>query len=442
MNKRILCLVLLAALLVACNPAGGEGSGTDQVTAEQVNQSDPQANRARQVRTIQAEEGSLNTTRTASVRVDPFQESQVAADVSGKVTTILQREGTQVERGDAVIQLDTAQLQLQADNARSSVQTARVNLASAQNSNEESITQARNALQNAETNLELAQQEYEQGQQLFNSGGISQTQLTQFRSQLEGAQTNYQQAQNSLAQLERAPSENLALQRLQLEQARTSLAQAERSLADATIKAPFAGEVAEMLVEEGEFTQAGSPTFRLVSTEEQLARFSVAPEDAAELVERGEVQIYYRGLNYAAWIIRTSNVASSTGLVNVTAKLYEAQTRIPTGASAQLRYDVNLGTGVTVPANALRTRSGQTFVLVIEEGAAKRQRVQVVGESGDRAVVSGLDAGQAVIYPLPSDLRAGTPVQSVSSTQTHENISQTSNEVADAQVGRVQEGTQ
>ena len=433
MNRRMLSLILLAALLVACGPAeGGAAQQTaQQTTAEQINQ----PARARQVRTLQAEEGTLNTTRTAAVRVDPFQESQVAADASGKVATILKREGAQVKRGDAVIQLGTEQLQLQVDNARSAVQTARVNLASAQNSTQESVAQAQDALQNAQTNLKLAQQEYDQGQQLFNSGGISQTQLTQFRSQLEGAQTAYGQSQNSLAQLERAPGEDLELQRLQLEQAQTSLTQAERSLADATVKAPFAGEVADVLVEEGEFAQAGSPAFRLVSTDAQLARFSVTPEDAAELVERGEVQIFYRGLDYAAQIIRASKSASDSGLVNMTAKLYESQTRIPTGASAQLRFEVNLGTGVTVPANALRTGSGQTFVLVIEEGAAKQQRVQVVSESGDRAVVSGLEAGQEVIYPLPADLRAGTPVQSVSNTQTPETISQTSSEMADMQEG-------
>ncbi len=428
MNKPTLTLIsflMLAALLAACGPSEAERS-----SAQQINQ----APRARQVRTIQAEEGNLNTTRTAAVTVDPFQESQVAADAAGKVAKILKREGAEVKAGDPVIQLDTAQLQLQVDNARSAVQTARVNLSSAQNSTQEGVKQARNALQNAETNLTLAQQDYEEGQQLFQSGGISQKQLTQFQAQLEGAQSSYQQAQHNLAQLERAPGEDLELQRLQLEQAQTSLAQAEQSFADATIKAPFAGEVADVLVEEGEFAQAGNPAFRLVSTDAQLARFSVTPEDAAELALRGEVQVYYRGLGYAAQIVRASKTASQSGLVNMTAKLYDAQTRIPTGATAQLRYEVNLGEGITVPSNALRTASGQTYVLVIEEGAAKRQSVQLVGESGDRVVVRGLEAGTRVIYPVPSDLRAGTPVRAVGQTAE-------SSEIASALNAATQGGT-
>ena len=404
MNK--LYLLLVAALLFACAPADTqEAAATSQTNA------------VRQVRTLTAEAGDLTSTRSAAVTVDPLQESQVAADASGKVASILKREGSVVEAGEAVLRLDAQKLQLELDNARVAVQSAQVNLDKAERASAEGAGQADSGLASAQVTLSLAQQQYTQGQALFAAGGISQTELTNLEAQLKQAQASYEQAQNALAQSQRSGSEDIELLRLQLRQARTNLARAERNLADATITAPFSGEVAEILVEAGEFVQMGAPAFKLVSTEQQIARFSLPPQDARRLTQQGQVYVRYAGLDYAAQIVRSSDVAGNSGLVDITAEIYASETRIPTGASAQLRYNVDLGSGISLPAGALKSAAGQNYVYVIDEGAARQQTVQVVSELGDRAVVNGLESGTQIIYPVPADLRAGAQVQAVSVAQ-------------------------
>lgn len=402
---RLLVPAATALLLVACGPSADEP--TPEATPAAV---EAPREVVRRVRVVTAESGTLASTRSTSVTIEPAQESQVAAGTTGRVEAVLVREGGVVAAGQPVVRLDAEALRLQVANARTSLESARVNLASAEQSSIEGQEQARVSLTSAEANLRLAEQQYAQSKALFEAGGLAQTALTQAEAGLEQARAGYQQAQNAVAQSGRSGSENLALLRLQVEGAQTQLAQAQSALDDAVITAPFAGEVADVMVEEGEFVAAGSPAFRLVSTERQLATFSVPPQDAALLTRQGTIHIPYGGLDYAAQIIRSAPVPGQSRLVNLTAEVYPSETRIPIGTVTQLDYPVELAQGVRLPAGSVQAGAGRSFVLVAEEGRAVRRDVRIVAEVGGEAVVQGVEVGTEVIFPLPADLRPGATI--------------------------------
>ena len=400
----ILALSLSSLTLVACGPVSAQ---EDTQTVAQTQEAQVGV---RAVRVVQAEEGALSTSRSTSVTIEPAQESMIAAGTSGQVASILKREGASLEKDETVVRLDDENLQLQADNARIAVESARINLEKATAATQEGSGQVLTQSLGAETNLELAEKQFAEGQKLFAAGAISQFDLTGLQAQLEGAKGTYQQAQNALASNERAPSEDLELLRLQLEQAQTQQAQAERALRDAEVKAPFAGEIAEMLVEQGEFIGAGSPVFNLISSEEQLARFNVPVQDASRLLDQGTVWIGYGGLDYGAEITRSSRLTNGSQLVELTAKLYPSDTRIPTGTTTQLGYELVLGKGIKLPAGAVQTSAGQSYIFTVTDSTAKRQAVTIVNEAGDETLVRGVETGAAVIFPVPSDLRDGLQV--------------------------------
>ena len=424
-------LPLTLGLLVACGPSAAQGeSAAPQVVQTETQTETPaqtpaqtqtetrgRENSVRAVRTVQAEQGTLTTSRSSSVTVEPAQESQVAARTSGQVATILQREGSVVAHGDVVVRLDAENLRLQADNARVAVQSARVNLKKAQNASQEGGQQAQSGLRTAQANLDLVTRQVTESRQLFEAGAVSATDLANLETQLTQAQASAEQAQNAVNQSGRAGGEDLELLRLQLEQAQTQLTQAERALADADIKAPFAGEIAALNTEIGEFVGAGSPAFTLVSTDKQLARFSVPPQDAQRLLSDGLVYVSYGGLDYAAQITRSSEVPGQSRLVEITAEIYPSETRIPTGAVAEVDYDVELAEGIRLPAGAIKTSVGQSYVFVADGGTATRQDVTILGESGGRSVVSGVENGAEIIYPVPSDLRDGLNVNVLAVTE-------------------------
>ena len=77
----------------------------------------------------------------------------------------------------------------------------------------------------------------------------------------------------------------MPLQEAQLAQARASVQQAQENLARTAVRAPFAGTVAALNVEVGEFAQQGSPVARLVDPGSLRVKFNVPAGDAATLVD-------------------------------------------------------------------------------------------------------------------------------------------------------------
>jgi HlyD family secretion protein len=96
--------------------------------------------------------------------------------------------------------------------------------------------------------------------------------------------------------------------------------------------------------------------------------------------------------------------------------------RLPSGAVAEVRYEVLLGSGPLLPSSALSAEAGRTYVFRVETrdggSVARRTEVRVVAESGNQAVVAGVPAealplGTRVVAPRPLDVRDGTRVRIV-----------------------------
>ena len=402
---RLLLLGAVLVSLVACDR--GEEADTQAQTA--VTETPTVSTRA--VRTTLAEEGILNATKSATVTIEPLQESSVAAGATGRVDAILKREGEQVEAGEVVITLGQSSARLQLENAQLALEAARINLEKAERATGEGGGQLALQVRSAQSNYDILQRQYEESEALFAAGGVAKTELDNLGSQLTQAEANLVQLQNSLAQNQRAGGEDLSLLRVQVSQAQTSLSQARDALAETEVEAPFAGEIADILTEQGEFLSAGSPAFRLVSTERQLGRFSVPPADARALIRQKEVFFRYQGLDYAATVIRSSSAPNNQRLVDITAEIYESDTPIPAGTVAQLSYDTSAGTGVLVPSASIVAQAGTSYVYLAVDGVAQRQAVRVLQEVSGQAAVEGLDAGSEIIFPLPSDLRNGAAIR-------------------------------
>jgi HlyD family secretion protein len=415
-----LSLVLLF-LLSSCRPSNTNATAQSETTATESSATETMANRegatpvkeetARAVRVISVSEGTLSAQKSATVTITPKQESSVASGATGRVEKIITREGVRVEAGAVVVVLDNDSANLQVQNAQLNLDSARITLEKATRATSEGGGQIEIALRSAQTNYDVLQKQYDESLELFKVGGVSQNQLDQLSAQLTQAESTVVQLQNSLAQNQRAGGEDLSLLQVQVSQAQTALQQASDTLGETQITAPFAGEISEVFTEEGEFLAAGSPAFKLISTDEQLGTFSVPPSDAQKLIAQKEITFRYQGLDYAATIVRTNAAPNDQRLVDMTAELYASEVSIPSGSVAQLNYTLEQGKGVLIPAGAVIAESGQNYVFIVTDGRATRQAIQVVDEVSGQAAVSGLSIGAQVVFPLPNDLREGAVVR-------------------------------
>ncbi len=399
MRHAVVGLALVGALLLtSCGPKQSSSETKSTTT------NNP---RITKVRAVSAVEGVLRSNRTAGVTLSPTRESSVAATASGKVLQVLVEEGSQVGANQVVIRLDPANAQTQLGNAELALQTAQVNLSRATRSTDGSVAPLKAAQQSAQANLEIAQRRYNEGQQLFKTGAISQVELTGLEAGLNQAQSAAQNATESSNRARRASSEDLALLKLQIQQSQNQLAQAKRALNDTQIRAPFAGIIAESFVNPGEFVAAGSRAFRLADTSSLEAKFRIPPSEAAKLPVGTAFNLDYGGRTYFARLSRTTQVPGNDRLVEAVAKVSAPLTP---GATANLRYNLELAKGVLVPSGALLA-GDKAQVMVVEAGKAVVKDVQVLGDNGSKAALAGIPSGVKVVYPVPPSLRNGDTLE-------------------------------
>jgi len=426
-------LFILSTVLVACRPpqkefsaqeedtqtveagseltaSDGSSSSSSSETVATSSSGEGEAQEGRQVRVTKARAGTLTATRSASVSIEPSQDSRVAASATGQLKSILKREGSLVEQDEVIMRLDDDNAQIQLRNAQLALESAQINLNSSRRSTGESGGQLQVQLTTAQSNLNLARQQYEEGKALLDVGGIARVDVIALEASYQQAQATLQQVQDSLAQVNRSGTENLALLEVQVQQAQAQINQAQKAVNDAAVKAPFAGEIAELFIEEGEFVATGSPLFRLVSTDKQLAKFSVPPEDAAKLRNTDDIQIRYAGNDYPATIARSSSAPNEQRLIDFVADLAPSSERIPSGSVAELVYDIELAEGIIVPASSVKVEGGDVYLYTIVDDKSQQTPVKIIDEVAGQIAVEGLDPDITVIYPLPPDLRNGALV--------------------------------
>ncbi len=370
------------------------------------------ADDARLVRTVTPEIGTLRANRSASARIRALREASVASGASARVAEILARPGDEVAEGDLVIRLDDDAAALQADSARLAVRQAEIDLERARRASEEGASQARDSLVAAESNARTLRERVAEVRALVAAGGASRSDLNAIETQLEQAQASLGQAQDAVARAERSEGEDLALLELQLQQARVRARQAQDALNETEIRAPFAGQLVELFLETGEFAAAGQPAFRMHSLLGREAVFDVPPEDAARLLEQGEVSLRYAGREVLGTLVASARPSQQARLVELTARIDGEDSRaIPVGALAEVRYDIALADGALVPSGAIASESGATWVYLVQDGVATRTPVDVLAEAGATAAVEGVDESARVIHPRPLDVRIGTRVR-------------------------------
>lgn len=402
-------LILITLSLVACRPPGN----LQRPGAEQAVQTEPvQRQAATSVRAFTAQKGILSSSRSANGTLEALTDSNVSAQTGGQVVQILKREGDRVKQGEVIVRLDETSTRQQLENARLSLQSAEVNLRQSTNQTPETLSTQQARLNSARISLQRAQQQFESNQRLFELGGVSQTDLQNSRSQLKSAKADLEAAEANLAQTNRAGSEILESRRIAVAQARNQVEQLETTLSRAQIRAPFSGKIAELNVSLGEYVNAGGRVFRIVDEESLRVAFTVSPTDAGGLKVGSGLTYQVDGRRFEGRVQRSAQSAGSNRLVQIYGRFVGGQeiAALTAGSSVQVAYNLALAGGIIVPTGALQTLEGQTSVFVIKGQSITRRKVQVIGESGGRVAVGGLEAGTQIVYPLPGGLQDGETV--------------------------------
>jgi RND family efflux transporter MFP subunit len=202
----------------------------------------------------------------------------------------------------------------------------------------------------------------------------------------------------------------------QLDQARAALRMAEQQVADATITAPFDGVVTARFHNAGDTVtlMPVSPILALTDVDHLEARLGV-PEAIASFVKEGARvpgTTTPGGARFEAVVrVKGAVIDPASRTVEVLADVAAGGPALPPGTLV----NVDFGTfadreGLFLPASAVRTEGGASFVFVVADGKADRREVKVAQVTpGTVSVESGLDASTEVIRE-PGSLAPGDAV--------------------------------
>ena len=346
-----LALPLVAALLALLVVALAGCGGEESATGRGGPRAGSEA--AIPVRAEKVEQGDIASYIPTYARLEPERWVNVVARAAGLVTALEAEEGNRVEEGAVLARLDREELALRVEQ------------------------------------VEVA--------------------LEQARATDERTRALHQRALVSDEELEAA--------RHQLEKARVDLKEARMNLAYADIRAPISGVVMLRQVEVGDMVHPNQEVFAVADLEPLLVRIQVPEKRMHQIREGQEARIIIDSLpdrRFAGKVRMISPlVGRDSGTVKVTLEVPEKLGHLKPGMFARVEIITEQHIGaLIIPKKALILETDEDDVFLLEEGKARRRRVELGFSEGDRVeVLAGLAAGDQVITVGQEGLRDGQAVR-------------------------------
>jgi len=221
---------------------------------------------------------------TASGTVEAT-EADLGFQLGGRIASIDVREGDAVRAGQVLARLDAAELDARRSGAQAQVAAASALLLELQRgARPEELEQAVAAESAARRRQQEAAASAERTRALEQGGAASKEQLDQAETALAVARSQQEQAAQQLRMVRQGPrTERVSAQQAVVQQAQGALAQVEAQLANAVVKAPFAGVVSVRHREPGETVGAGMPVLTVQNPVDRWVRIYVREDQVGRV---------------------------------------------------------------------------------------------------------------------------------------------------------------
>ena len=296
------------------------------------------------------------------------QEATVRAQIGGTVLQTAVDEGERVATGTLVARIDDRTIRDQYLSARSAV------------------TSAQSAADVSARNLE-------RNQRLSTAGAIADRDLDAARTQNDAAQS-------------------------QLADAKARLTLQEKQLADAHVRAPFAGIVAKRNVSAGDVVQPGGEMFTVVDPTTMRLEASVPAAQLSAVKINSPVSFSVSGYpdrTFTGKITRINPTADpSTGQVRVVVAIPNSGNNLVGGLFAEGRVASERRNALVAPTGAVDVTGVKPFVIRLKGGKVERVEVELGlrDEDSERVEIkSGLTPGDTLLTGAARGISPGTPVR-------------------------------
>lgn len=359
------------------------------------------------VRAVAVEQRQVRRNVESVGSLFPYEEVTVSSEVEGKVEQVLVDVGDRIARGQPIVKVSPAELQLTYEQQRASLQQARARLGLTGSGDDLKDVSAAAEVKKAAADLADAEQKYRRAKALYEQGLLPRQSYDEAESRYNAARAAYDLSVQGV--------ENM---RAQLAGSRASTALAQKKVNDSIIRAPFAGQVKERNVTQGQYLKVQTPVMVIVNVDPLRVKLKV-PEKMAAWVSTGqEVTISveaYAGREFRGKVTRINpSVDQQTRAFEVEALIENHDGALKPGFFVKASIpSSNVANALFVPQDALVYVYGVYKVFVVEGGRLKEREVKVGERAGEQVeIVEGISESERVALPVKGgELKDGAAVE-------------------------------
>lgn len=408
-----LVLVLIIAGIFVSSCGGSRANSRKDETAAEAN-TPP----AVEVTTAAAIKRDLPRFFEATGSLAGDEQTDVAPQTAGKVVAVGVDIGSAVRRGQMLVKLDDAELNLRVQQAATQVDQAKAAVRQAEEKIGLKPGQAFDPNRVAEVAaanvaLDLAEKELRRAERLIESGDVSRSFFDEKRARRDQLR---EQRDVALAQA-RQNYAAVDVARTNVANAQSQLALARKNLSYALIVSPIDGFVAERTADVGEYVSPQQKVATIVRTNPLRIRMDI-PEQAIPEVKVGQsvsvTTSAWPDRNFAGRVARLApSVSAESRTLTVEAEVDNSGGALKPGQFATVRIlQERVEPAVLVPARAVVTEAGVSRLFVIKDGRAEQRVVQTGQTEGDLIEIkSGIAADEQVATSGVERLSDGVAVR-------------------------------
>ncbi|WP_286177267.1 efflux RND transporter periplasmic adaptor subunit [Stieleria mannarensis] len=383
----------------------------------------------RPVRTVKVGDLTIISGREFPGRAAAKSEVELSFQVAGPLISLPVDVGSEVAKGDVIAAIDPRDFETALASNQANLDRAKANLAAMEaGARPEEIEQLKASLAQAEASAEQAAAEHERNSRLIKDRAVSQTEFDISLARKRRTIAEVESAKEALnIGMTGARPEDIQAKRAEIRALEAAVADAKNQLKDATLTAPFDGEISVRYVDNFQRVQAKQPIVRMFDLSEIEVTIQI-PESLIGLVPQvKKVACRFDAIpdrDFYGTVTKIGREASqTTRTYPVTVQIAQPDdAKILPGMAAMVRNHREEGEAteeadLIVPPSSVFTLPDddtQTYVWVFDEGSGKVSRRAV--KTGELTpvglkVVEGIQLGERVVTSGVNSLTEGQEVK-------------------------------
>lgn len=349
MKKKVLIALALCMAL-------GSGCGKEEVEKEKT---------LRSVEVMTVGKSDIASEFTYTGKAAPSKEVSVVPTVPGKVTSFNYEVGDKVAKGAVLFTVDATDLQNSLRAAEAGYNVAKLARDNAKNT-------------------------YDSNKLLYDEEIISKSEFDQIKYAYEAADAQLASAQVQMDTL-------------------------QKNISDCTVTSPMTGVIATRGVEVGGFASSAAPAYTVMDLSTIKVEVGISEQTVNTIKIGDKVDVLMTAISEVPLEGVVSTIApatAQTGMYTVKVELNNSKGIIKSGMMAEVSFTAESSDDtIVLPRNAVITKEDETYVYVVEKGAAKKVAVETGIEAGETIeIAKGLKKGDNVVTKGQTYLSDGEEV--------------------------------